>query len=212
MPSYVYVAAQDDNQIAVLTIDGATGRLTPQAQVPMPGGPSLLAISPNRQYLYVGHRAVPEISSHRIDPATGALTRTGSVSPPDPRAFWPPTARPLSARGLLSRRPRSGASDRGGRRSRRPPSAWVPTAVGAHAIQTDRSNRFAFVPHIARLNDNVLEPPKNAPGPNVIYQFRFDEHYRPLESQYAVAAHDERDPRSPPLVLPSEPGRRLLFG
>ena len=31
MPSYVYVAAQDENQIAVLTIDGATGGLTPQA-------------------------------------------------------------------------------------------------------------------------------------------------------------------------------------
>src|SRR5262249_50252286 len=36
------------------------------------------------------------------------------------------------------------------------------------------SNRFAFVPHIARLNDNVLEPPKDNPGPNVIMQFRFD--------------------------------------
>ena len=48
------------------------------------------------------------------------------------------------------------------------------TATGAHAIQTDPSNRFAFVPHIARLNDNVLEPPKNNPGPNFIAQFRFD--------------------------------------
>src|SRR5207245_4020397 len=48
------------------------------------------------------------------------------------------------------------------------------TANGAHAIQTDPSNQFAFVPHIARLNDNVLEPPRDAPGPNVIYQFRFD--------------------------------------
>ena len=56
-----------------------------------------------------------------------------------------------------------------------PPIEWLSTAVGAHAIQTDRSNRFAFVPHIARLNDNVLEPPRDAPGPNVIYQFRFDE-------------------------------------
>ena len=28
MPNYVYVAAQDDNQIAVFTIDGETGRLT----------------------------------------------------------------------------------------------------------------------------------------------------------------------------------------
>ena len=42
-------------------------------------------------------------------------------------------------------------------------------------MQTDRSNGFAFVPHIARLSDNVLEPVKDAPGPNVIFQFRFDE-------------------------------------
>src|SRR5262249_7656267 len=27
---------------------------------------------------------------------------------------------------------------------------------------------------IARIQDNVLEPPKNIPGPNVIMQFRFD--------------------------------------
>jgi 6-phosphogluconolactonase len=48
------------------------------------------------------------------------------------------------------------------------------TAVGAHAIAADPSNRFAFVPHIARIQDNVLEPPKNNPGPNVILQYRFD--------------------------------------
>jgi 6-phosphogluconolactonase len=47
-------------------------------------------------------------------------------------------------------------------------------ATGAHAISTDPSNRYAFVPHIARIQDNVLEPPKNIPGPNVIMQFRFD--------------------------------------
>ena len=176
MPNYVYVAAQDDNQIAVFTIDGATGRLTHTAEIPMPGGPSLLAIRPNRQCLYVGHRQVPEISSHRIDPATGALTRTGSLAPPDPPGFLATDRR---GRYLLA------AYYQGGRAAvhplgeegaiKDPPSAWVPTAVGAHAIQTDRSNRFAFVPHIARLNDNVLEPPKNAPGPNAIYQFRFDE-------------------------------------
>jgi 6-phosphogluconolactonase len=48
------------------------------------------------------------------------------------------------------------------------------SAVGAHAIATDPSNRFVFVPHIARIQDNVLEPPKNNPGPNVILQYRFD--------------------------------------
>jgi 6-phosphogluconolactonase len=55
-----------------------------------------------------------------------------------------------------------------------PAPDWVATANGAHAIATDPSNRFAFVPHIARLNDNVLEPPKENPGPNMILQFRFD--------------------------------------
>ncbi len=30
------------------------------------------------------------------------------------------------------------------------------------------------MPHIARIQDNVLEPPKDNPGPNVIMQFRFD--------------------------------------
>lgn len=175
MPNYVYVAAQDDNLLTVFRMDGATGHLTRQAEVPMPGGPSLLALRPNRQCLYVGHRQVPEISSHRIDPTTGALTRTGSIAPPDPPGFLATDRR---GRYLLA------AYYQGGRAAVHPlgedgaiadpPTAWVPTAVGAHAIQTDPSNRFAFVPHIARLNDNVLEPPKNMPGPNVIYQFRFD--------------------------------------
>ena len=90
MPNYVYVAAQDDNQIAVFTIDGETGRLTRTAEIPMPGGPSLLAIRPNRQCLYVGHRQVPEISSHRT-----SSTR--------PRARWP-SPRSGSAAGLGRRR------------------------------------------------------------------------------------------------------------
>ena len=55
-----------------------------------------------------------------------------------------------------------------------PSHDWQETDTGAHAIATDPSNRFAFVPHIARVQDNVLEPPKNIPGPNVIMQFRFD--------------------------------------
>jgi 6-phosphogluconolactonase len=175
MTRYMYVASQDDNHISVFTMDGESGHLTRQAEVPMPGGPSLLAISPNRQALYVGHRQVPEISSHRLDPTTGGLTRTGSISPPDAAGFL---ATDRSGNYLLV------AYYQGGRAAVHPlgedgaiadpPIEWCATDVGAHAIQTDPSNRFAFVPHIARLNDNVLEPPKNLPGPNVIYQFRFD--------------------------------------
>ena len=48
------------------------------------------------------------------------------------------------------------------------------------------------MPHIARLNDNVLEPPKENPGPNMIMQFRFDAQTGRLTAN------------SPPRVEPAE--------
>ena len=45
-----------------------------------------------------------------------------------------------------------------------PPVEWRYTAYGAHGIHIDRSNRFVFVPHLARSG-----------GPNAIAQFTFDE-------------------------------------
>ena len=81
MPYYMYVSLQDDDKIAVFTMDAATGTLTPQAKVPVAGGPSPLTMSPDRQVLYVGHRTVPGISSFRIDPNTGGLTQSGTVAP-----------------------------------------------------------------------------------------------------------------------------------
>ena len=177
MPDYMYVALQDDDQIRVLTMDAATGHLTPQGEVPVAGGPSLLTISPDRKVLYVGHRNVPAISSFRIDPDTGGLTQSGTVAPEAAPTFL---STDRTGRFLLSAyyqgarvavHPLGADGAVGG-----PPVEWLETATGAHAIQTDPSNQFAFVPHIARLNDNVLEPVREAYGPNVIWQFRFDEH------------------------------------
>ena len=175
MPHYVYVAAQDDNKIGIFTMDADTGALTHQSDAPMPGGPSLLAISPDKGSLYVSHREGLSLSSHRIDPATGGLTSTGSVSVDD----WPAyiatdrTGRHLTVAFYGGARagiyPIGADGELGG-----PPTESLTTADGAHSILTDRSNRFAFVPHIAYIQDNVLEPPKNIPGPNMIHQFRFD--------------------------------------
>ena len=176
MPNYVYVAAVDDNKISIFALDSQTGGLTLKDTVAVPGGPSPLAISPNRQVLYCSHREVPGISSYLIDQFTGGLTQNGGVSTPDAPGF---IATDRSGKYLLA------AYYQGGRVGvhpigddgaiGEPPAEWLDTEVGAHAIQTDRSNRFAFVPHIARLQDDVTQPPKEAPGPNVIYQFRFDE-------------------------------------
>ena len=172
MPNALYVCLQDDDKIAAFAIDAATGRLTPQAEVPVTG-PSVLAISPDRHTLYVGQRTQPAISSFRIDPKTGVLEPRGTVSTEHAPTFLAPDR---SGRYLLS------AYYQGGYAAVHPladGAVGAPqldrqdTANGAHAIATDPSNRFAFVPHIARLNDNVLEPPKENPGPNMILQFKF---------------------------------------
>lgn len=71
MPYALYVCLQDEDKIVTCTMDAATGQLTPQAEVPVSGGPSVPAISPDRHVLYVGHRVLPAISSFRLDHATG---------------------------------------------------------------------------------------------------------------------------------------------
>jgi 6-phosphogluconolactonase len=175
MPYALYVCLQDEDKIVAFGMDADSGQLTRKAEAPVSGGPSVLAISPNRQMLYVGHRGVPAISSFRIDQGTGGLTPRGTVSLAHAPTFLAPDR---TGRYLLSAYYQGGGAavhrlgDDGTVGS--PSQDWLATATGAHAIQTDPSNRFAFVPHIARLNDNVLEPPKEALGPNVIMQFRFD--------------------------------------
>jgi 6-phosphogluconolactonase len=175
MADCLYVCLQDEDKIACFAIDAGTGKLTHRADMPVAGGPSVLATSADRRVLYVGHRTEPAISSFRIDPASGALTRQGSVAAADAPTFL---ATDRTGKYLLSAYYQGGyaavhplGSDGavGG-----PPLDRHDTAIGAHAIATDPSNRFAFVPHISRLQDNVLEPPKNNPGPNFIAQFRFD--------------------------------------
>jgi 6-phosphogluconolactonase len=175
MPYTLYVCLQDENKIVAFTMEAATGQLTPQAEVPMAGGPSVLALSPDRQMLYVGHRGQPAISSFRIDHATGGLTPRGTVASTHAPTFLAPDR---TGRYLLS------AYYQGGYAAVHPLGAdgavgapacdTLTTAMGAHAIQTDPSNRFAFVPHIARFNDNVLEPLRESIGPNAIWQLRFD--------------------------------------
>ena len=49
MPYYMYVSLQDDDKILVFTMDYGTGQLTPKGEIPVSGGPSSLAISPDRK-------------------------------------------------------------------------------------------------------------------------------------------------------------------
>jgi len=87
MPYHMYVSLQDDDKISVFGVDAGTGKLTPKEEVPIAGGPSSSAISPDRKVLYVGHRNSNEMSSFRIDPDTGGLTQIGRVSLPASPTF-----------------------------------------------------------------------------------------------------------------------------
>jgi 6-phosphogluconolactonase len=181
MACYMYVSLQDDDKIAVFTMDAGTGKLTPTSEVPVPGGPSPLAIRPDRNVLYVGHRGSSAISSFRIDQDTGGLSQNGTVALEAAPTFL---STDRTGRFVLSAYYQGAhaavhpVGDDGGVGD--PPIVWLETATGAHAMQTDRSNRFAFVPHIA------------GNGPNAIFQFRFDEHTGHLT------------PNSPPRVEPAE--------
>ena len=163
MPYYAYVSLQDDDKILVFTMDAGTGKLTQKASVPVSSGPAALAISPDRRFLYVGRRVALDIASFSIDQANGGITQIGSA----PLQGIPVAlATDRKGRFILSayyyqrtaavHRIENGAAVN-------PTVEWLMTASGAHSIQTDPSNKFAFVPHIANR------------GPNQIYQFRFDE-------------------------------------
>ena len=80
MPDMLYVGLQDDDKIGVFALDGNNGELAKRAEVAAAGGPSVTAISPDRNTLYVDYRVRPSIASYRIDPATGGLSLLGTRS------------------------------------------------------------------------------------------------------------------------------------
>jgi len=164
MAYYMYDALQGDNKISVLTIEPQTGKLIPQTEISVPGGPFTMAISPDRKFLYAGCRAVPQLYSFQIDQANGGLTQNGKLS----LETWPVYVNTdrkgkfvLSAyyQGAhVAVHPIGSDGSVGGA-----PIEWLATASGAHAMQTDVTNSYAFAPHIA------------GNGPNAIFQFKFDE-------------------------------------
>ena len=164
MPYYMYVALQEDDKILVFAMDAETGKLTPKGEIPVSGGPFTLAISPDRKFLYAGCRTTPQISSFQINQANGGLTQNGTVTPEaaptyistDRKGKFVLSAYYQGAHAAVH--PIGSDGSVGGQ-----PIEWLETATGAHAMQTDPTNKFAFVPHIA------------GNGPNAIFQFRFDE-------------------------------------
>ena len=182
MTYHMYVSISQEDRVSRFAMDPETGRLEPNGDVPIAGRPAPMAVDPDRRYLYVGLRGIPAVSSFRIDPATGDLSLLGTAALESDPCYL---ATDRTGRFLLSAYYFSGNAavhpiDAGVVGT--PPIEWLDTAPGAHSIQTDRANRFAFVPHIAGSH-----------GPNEIFLYKFDERTGHLT------------PNSPSKVLP-EPG------
>lgn len=182
MPAQLYVSLQGDDRISRFNLDPQTGKLDPLDPVAVPGGPAPMAVDPRGGFLHVGRRGVCEVSSFGIDPHTSDLAFIGAV-PLDAEPCYLAMDRQgnflFSAYYAAGKAAVHAVGSDGAVKTQ--PVEWLDTATGAHALQTDPSNRFAFVPHIA------------GNGPNAIFQYRFD------------AQSGRLTPNTPARLTPPEP-------
>jgi 6-phosphogluconolactonase len=164
MPCLIYVSVQGEDKLLRFSMDPRSGRLEAQGGVLAAGAPGPLCVDPSSRFLYAARRGDRQLSSYRIEPGTGALTLLGNAGLLSDPPFL---ATDRTGRFLLSSYYSAGhvavhaIGDDGAVQG--PALQWIETATGAHSVQTDPSNRFAFLPHIADR------------GPNEIWQWRFDE-------------------------------------
>jgi 6-phosphogluconolactonase len=178
----VYVSLDAEQSIAIYAIDPAQGDLCFLKKVTVSGQPGSLAVDPSHKYLYAAIRSTTSISSFRIDPRNGDLTLINTI-----RAAGNPvyvgtdkTGRFLltayfadSKAAIYAIRANGGLQDSA--------VQVLATEQNAHAIQTDPSNRFLFIPcrtgetiHQFKFNsvngtltpnvpDRTQTPPKTGP-------------------------------------------------
>jgi len=157
--TYVYVSNAEDGDIGMYTM-ATDGTLKPGGRVAAGEMVRPMSVSPDKRFLFAAVRTKPyTVVTYAIDRKTGALRRLSE----GPLAESLPYIHvDKSGRYLL------GASYGGNLVSVNPigkdgqvgePKQVIPTARNAHAIVTDRTNRFVYVPHL---------------GTDQIFQFRFN--------------------------------------
>jgi 6-phosphogluconolactonase len=158
--TFVYVSNAEDGDIGMYTLQ-ADGSLQPgqrfkAAKVVMP-----ITVSPDKRFLIAAVRSKPyQAYTYGIDRNSGALNLigTGPLAESFPYVALDRGGRFLLGASygahLVSVNP-VGADGRVGESLQ-----VIPTARNAHAIRTDNTNRFVFVPHL---------------GTDQVFQFLFDE-------------------------------------
>src|SRR5947207_10077809 len=157
---FVYVSNAEDGDIGMYTLQ-ADGSLLPgqrfkAAKLVMP-----MAVSPDKRLLIAAVRSKPfQAYSYNIDKNSGALNLVGTGTLAE---SYPYIALDRSGRFLLGASygaHQVGVNPVGPDGKVGEPLQVVATARNAHAIRTDNTNRFVFVPHL---------------GTDQVFQFLFDE-------------------------------------
>ena len=162
MQTHVYLSIAGENRIAIYTFDVSNGDIELQENISVTGSPGPLALSPCGNYLYAGLRSSREVASFRIDEETKHLSHLRTIQLDADTCYIAPDK---TGRFLLSAYYGAGKVTVHGigddKTVQGETLQTVETDIHAHCVETDASNRFAFVPHTV---------PRNA-----IYQFHFDE-------------------------------------
>jgi 6-phosphogluconolactonase len=155
--TFVYVSCADDAEIAILemNLDNGDLKLIGKAKAGKTVMP--MAVSPDRRFLYASIRSVPySVASYSIDSLKGELTHLSTVPLPDNMAYisTDKTGRFLFAASYTGHK--ASVNPIGWRGFVQPdPIQVMMTGRNAHAILSDPSNRFVYVPNLG--SDQVLQ-------------------------------------------------------
>ena len=158
--TFVYVSNAEDGDIGMYTLQ-ANGSLQPGQRFKAEKLVMPMAVSADKRFLIAAVRSRPfQAYSYAIDKASGALNLVGT----GPLAeSYPYVALDRTGRFLLGASygaHQVGVNPVGADGKVGEPIQVTPTARNAHAIRTDNTNRFVFVPHL---------------GTDQVFQFVFDE-------------------------------------
>lgn len=206
---FVFVALTGDEAIKAYTIAPQTGALNLSATSDSGGPTGALFLHPSGDIMLAAHVEATTLASYRVDLDSGALTRLSLVD----------TGIEIPALLITDRLGRfllTAYYGGGGVTVHRLDSDGsigdlvqrIDTGIMAHAVMTDASNRFVFVPHVCPTNRTnqfrfdaetgllspndppVLAPPDDETGPrHICFSRRGDIAYIVNEQGNTVTAH-----------------------
>jgi 6-phosphogluconolactonase len=166
MSGYLYVTLNEEDKILIFNINAQTGKLAAQGEIAAVAAPGNLAIDPGRRFIYASCRGDRKnIAAFRRNLETGMLSPINST----PLEFEPGylfvdrKGKFLLSTYFLNARVAVHEIGADGTLSTSNVQ-WFNTAMRAHSVKIDPSNRFVFVPHTAGKD-----------GANAVFQFKFNE-------------------------------------